>query len=159
MNRILIAKPQRLILPLKVFLNARSSYKLCKLAMITHMWGLWGLRDCFFFLKVHPHVALSAAPQQNWMAPCQSSGLVPDQPQSSTLLSKSLTLESAKPAGPRMASTSLMKAPYKKDETATQQELREVQNGLSHPPFSKVSAQERAQPDSAVQWSTREGYV
>lgn len=105
--------------------------------------------------EVHPHVALSAALQQNWMAPCQSSGLVPDQPQSSTLLTKSLTLESAKPAGHWTTSASLMKTPYKKDAITTQQELREVQNGLLHPPFNNVSAQEQAQPDSAVQWSTR----
>lgn len=148
-----------MILPLEVFLNVRSSYTLCKMVMVIHVWGLWGLKDCFLFLKVHPHVALSAALQQNWMAPCQSSGLVPDQPQSSTLLTKSLTLESAKPAGHWTTSASLMKTPYKKDAITTQQELREVQNGLLHPPFNNVSAQEQAQPDSAVQWSTRKEYV
>ncbi|XP_021247633.1 mitotic checkpoint serine/threonine-protein kinase BUB1 isoform X2 [Numida meleagris] len=111
---------------------------------------------------VHPHVALSATLQQNWMASCQSSGLqppqglLPDQPQSSTLLSKSLTLESTKPAGHWMTSASLTKATYKKDAITTQQELREVQNSLVEPPFSNVSSQERAHPDPAVQWSTRE---
>ncbi|XP_072188274.1 mitotic checkpoint serine/threonine-protein kinase BUB1 isoform X1 [Excalfactoria chinensis] len=105
---------------------------------------------------VHPHVALNATLQQNWMAPCQSPGLVPDQPQSSNLLSKSLTLESAKPAGHWMTSASLTKTPHKEDTVTSQQELREVQNGLLHPPFSNVSAQEHAHPDSAVRWSTRD---
>ncbi|OXB74307.1 UNVERIFIED_CONTAM: hypothetical protein H355_006836 [Colinus virginianus] len=110
---------------------------------------------------VHPHVALSAALQENRVALCQSSGLqpqqgpVPDQPQSSTLLSKSLTLESAKPAGHWMTPASLMKATYKKDAITTQRELREVQNRLVDPPCSN-SAQDRARSDSAVQWSTGE---
>uniref|UniRef100_A0A8C2YDZ0 BUB1 mitotic checkpoint serine/threonine kinase n=1 Tax=Coturnix japonica TaxID=93934 RepID=A0A8C2YDZ0_COTJA len=103
---------------------------------------------------VHPHVALNATLQQSRMAPCQSSGLVPHQ--SNTSLSKSLMLESAKPAGHWMTSASLTKAPHKEDTVTTQQELREVQNGLLHPPFNNVSAQEQAHHNSAVRWSTRE---
>ncbi|XP_065595486.1 mitotic checkpoint serine/threonine-protein kinase BUB1 [Cyrtonyx montezumae] len=111
---------------------------------------------------VHPHVALSAALQENRVASCQSSGLqpqqglVPDQPQSSNSLSKSLTLESAKPASHWMTSASLMKATYMKDAITTQRELREVQNRLLDPPFSNVPAQERAHSDSSVQWSAGE---
>ncbi|NXC46841.1 BUB1 kinase, partial [Penelope pileata] len=110
---------------------------------------------------IHPHMAPGAALQQNWMASCQSSGLqpwqglVPDQPQSSTSLSKSLPLESAKPAGQWMTSASSMET-YQKDTITTQRELRGVQRSLLDPPFSNVSAQEWAHPDSTVNWSSKE---
>uniref|UniRef100_A0A8C8AIU3 BUB1 mitotic checkpoint serine/threonine kinase n=1 Tax=Otus sunia TaxID=257818 RepID=A0A8C8AIU3_9STRI len=113
---------------------------------------------------VHPHVAPSAAPQQNWMASCQNSdlqntqGLVPDQPQSSTLSSAALTLQSVKPLGCRNISTSLWEATYKKDAVKTQLELGELQKSLLHPPFNNVSAREQPQPDSALNWSTGEQY-
>uniref|UniRef100_A0A8C0FJ12 BUB1 mitotic checkpoint serine/threonine kinase n=1 Tax=Bubo bubo TaxID=30461 RepID=A0A8C0FJ12_BUBBB len=113
---------------------------------------------------VHPHVAPSAALQQNWMASCQNSdlqntqGLVPDQPQSSTLSSAALTLQSVKPLGCQKISTSLWEATYKKDAVKTQPELGELQNSLLHPPFNHVSAREQPQPDSALNWSTGEQY-
>uniref|UniRef100_A0A8D0FNP1 BUB1 mitotic checkpoint serine/threonine kinase n=1 Tax=Strix occidentalis caurina TaxID=311401 RepID=A0A8D0FNP1_STROC len=113
---------------------------------------------------VHPHVAPSAAPQQNWMASCQNSdlqntqGLVPDQPQSSTLSSAALTLQSVKPLGCQKISTSLWEATYKKDAVKTQLELGELQNSLLHPPFNHVSAREQPQPDSALNWSAGEQY-
>ncbi|KFP48313.1 Mitotic checkpoint serine/threonine-protein kinase BUB1, partial [Cathartes aura] len=112
--------------------------------------------------KVHPHVTPSAALQQNWMASRQSSdlqnaqGLVPDQPQPSTLSSTALALQSVKPVGHRTTSTSLGEVTYKKDAVKTQLELGELQNSLLHPPFSNVSAWERAHPDSALNWSTGE---
>ncbi|NXI44647.1 BUB1 kinase, partial [Galbula dea] len=111
---------------------------------------------------VHPHVTPSAALQQNWMASCQSSdlqnpqGLVPDQPPSSTLSFTALPLQSVKPVGHRMTSTSQWEAAYEKDGAKTQLELGEVQKSLLHPPFSSVSASERARPDSALDWSTGE---
>ncbi|XP_054678583.1 mitotic checkpoint serine/threonine-protein kinase BUB1 [Grus americana] len=111
---------------------------------------------------VHPHVTPSAAVQQNWMGSCQNSdlqnaqGLGPDPPQSSTLSSAALTLPSAKPVGHRTTSTSLWEVTYKKDATTTQLELGELQHSLLHPPFNNVSAQERARPDSALNWSAGE---
>ncbi|NXF67955.1 BUB1 kinase, partial [Ciccaba nigrolineata] len=111
---------------------------------------------------VHPHVAPSAALQQNWMASCQNSdlqntqGLVPDQPQSSTLSSAALTLQSVKPLGCQKISTSLWEATYKKDAVKTQLELGELQHSLLHPPFNHVSAREQPQPDSALDWSAGE---
>ncbi|XP_010003306.1 PREDICTED: mitotic checkpoint serine/threonine-protein kinase BUB1 [Chaetura pelagica] len=109
---------------------------------------------------VHPHVGSSAALQQNWMASCESSALqntralLSDQPQSSTLSSTALTLQSAKPVGHHLTSTSLWEATSKKDALKTHQELGELQKSLLHPPFSNVSAQEQAQPDSSLNWST-----
>ncbi|NXN36209.1 BUB1 kinase, partial [Rhinoptilus africanus] len=114
---------------------------------------------------VHPRVTSSAALQQNWMASCQSSdlqnaqGLVPDQPQSSTVSSTGLTLQSVKPVGRRMASASLWEATYKKDAVKTQLELGELQNSLLHPPFNSASSQEWANPDSALNCSTGEQYA
>ncbi|NXY68898.1 BUB1 kinase, partial [Glareola pratincola] len=114
---------------------------------------------------VHPHVTSSAALQQNWMTSCQSSdpqnaqGLVPDQPQSSTVSSTGLTQQSVKPVGRRMSSTSLWEATYKKDAVKTQIELGELQNSLLHPPFNNVLSQEWAHPDSSVNWSTGEPYA
>ncbi|KAF1483918.1 Mitotic checkpoint serine/threonine-protein kinase BUB1, partial [Eudyptula minor novaehollandiae] len=111
---------------------------------------------------VHPHVTPGAGLQQNWMASCQSSDLqnardlVPDQPRSSTLSSTALTLQSVKPVGCWMTSTSLWEATYKKDAVKTQLELGELQNSLLHPPFNNVSARERAHPDLALNWSTGE---
>ncbi|KAF1444174.1 Mitotic checkpoint serine/threonine-protein kinase BUB1, partial [Pygoscelis papua] len=111
---------------------------------------------------VHPHVTPGAGRQQNWMASCQSSDLqnardlVPDQPRSSTLSSTALTLQSVKPVGRWMTSTSLWEATYKKDAVKTQLELGELQNSLLHPPFNNVSARERAHPDLALNWSTGE---
>ncbi|NXL38259.1 BUB1 kinase, partial [Glaucidium brasilianum] len=114
---------------------------------------------------VHPHVTSSAALQQNSMASCQNSdlqntqGLVPDQPQSSTLSSAALTLQSVKPPGCQKISTSLWEATYKKDVVKTQLELGELQNSLLHPPFNNVSAQEPPHPDSALNWSAGEQYA
>ncbi|KAM9655575.1 mitotic checkpoint serine/threonine-protein kinase BUB1 isoform 4-T4 [Morphnus guianensis] len=111
---------------------------------------------------VHPHVTPRAALQQNWMASCQSSdlqnaqGLVPDQPQSSTLSSTALTLQSVKPAGHQMTSTSMWEVTHKKDAVKTQLELGELQNSLLHPPFDNIVARERAHPDAALNWSTGE---
>ncbi|KAK1192364.1 BUB1 kinase, partial [Pygoscelis papua] len=111
---------------------------------------------------VHPHVTPGAGRQQNWMASCQSSDLqnardlVPDQPRSSTLSSTALTLQSVKPVGRWMTSTSLWEATYKKDAVKTQLELGELQNSLLHPPFNNVSAREQAHPDLALNWSTGE---
>ncbi|NXK45817.1 BUB1 kinase, partial [Chauna torquata] len=113
---------------------------------------------------VHPHVAPSAALQQNWMASCQSSGLqtsqglVPNQPQPRTLSSNALTLKSVKPVGQWMKSAALLEATYKKDTVKTQQELGEVQRSLLQPPFNNVSAQEQAHRDSTLNWSTGEEY-
>ncbi|NXS43526.1 BUB1 kinase, partial [Balaeniceps rex] len=114
---------------------------------------------------VHPHVTPSAALQQNWMESCQNSdlqnarGLVPDQPPSSTLSSTAPTLQSVKPAGRQMTSTSLWEVTYKKDAVKTQLELGELQKSLLHPPFHNVSAQERAHPELALNWSTGEQYA
>ncbi|NXS70672.1 BUB1 kinase, partial [Pandion haliaetus] len=114
---------------------------------------------------VHPHVTPHAALQQNWMASCQSSdlqnaqGLVPDQPQSSTLPSTALTLQSVKPAGHQMTSTSLWEVTCRKDAVKTQLELRELQNSLLHPPFNNMAAREWAHPDAALNWSTGEQYA
>ncbi|NWU54534.1 BUB1 kinase, partial [Dromas ardeola] len=114
---------------------------------------------------VHPRVTSSAALQQNWMASCQSSdlqnaqGLVPDQPQSSTVSSTALTLHSVKPVGRRMTSTSLWEATYKKDAVKTQLELGELQNSLLHPAFNSVLSQEWAHPDSSLNCSTGEQYA
>ncbi|KFQ30727.1 Mitotic checkpoint serine/threonine-protein kinase BUB1, partial [Mesitornis unicolor] len=111
---------------------------------------------------MHPHVTPSAALQQNRMASCQSSdlqnsrGLVPDQPRSSTLSSTALTLQSVKPVGQQMTSTSLWESTFKKDAVKTQLELGELQNSLLRPPFSNVSAREQAHPGSALNWSTGE---
>ncbi|KAM6298325.1 mitotic checkpoint serine/threonine-protein kinase BUB1 [Aegotheles albertisi] len=105
----------------------------------------------------HPHVTPGAALQQNWVASCQSSdvqnarSLVPDQPQSSTLSPTALTLQSAKPVGCQMTSTSLWEATYKKDAVKTQPE-----HGELHPPLNNVSAQEQAHPDATLNWSTGE---
>ncbi|XP_054053319.1 mitotic checkpoint serine/threonine-protein kinase BUB1 isoform X1 [Rissa tridactyla] len=111
---------------------------------------------------VHPRVTPSAALQQNWMTSCQSSdlqnaqGLVPGQPRSSTLSSTAPTLQSVKPVGCRMTSTSLWEATYKKDAVKAQLELGELQTSLLRPPFNNVSSQERAHPDSSLHWSTGE---
>ncbi|NXL94393.1 BUB1 kinase, partial [Alectura lathami] len=108
-------------------------------------------------MVAHPQAAHSAALQQNWVASRRRSGLqpwqglVPDQPQASTLTSKSLALESA---GHWKASASLVEATCKKDTVTTRRELREVQKSLLDPPFNNVLAQEQARPDSAVNWST-----
>ncbi|XP_010165139.1 mitotic checkpoint serine/threonine-protein kinase BUB1, partial [Antrostomus carolinensis] len=105
---------------------------------------------------VHPHVTPRAALQQNWMASSQNSnlqsaqGLGPDQLQSTTLSSTAPTLQSVKPVGNWMTSTSLWEATYKKDAVKTQLELGELQNSLLHPPFNNVSAWEQAHPDSAL---------
>ncbi|NXV51281.1 BUB1 kinase, partial [Uria aalge] len=113
---------------------------------------------------VHPCVTPSAALQQNWTASCRSShlqnaqGLVPDQPRSSTVSSTALTLQSVKPAGRRMTSTSLWEATYKKDAVKAQLELGELQNSLLRPPFNNVSSQEWAHPDSSLNRSTGEQY-
>uniref|UniRef100_A0A8B9MWX4 BUB1 mitotic checkpoint serine/threonine kinase n=1 Tax=Accipiter nisus TaxID=211598 RepID=A0A8B9MWX4_9AVES len=111
---------------------------------------------------VHPHVTPHAALQQNWVASCQSSGLqnaqrlVPDQPQSSSLSSTALTLQSVKPAGHQMTSTSMWEVTHKKDAVKTRLELGELQNSLLHPPFDNIAAQEEAHPDAALNWSTGE---
>ncbi|XP_010132131.1 PREDICTED: mitotic checkpoint serine/threonine-protein kinase BUB1, partial [Buceros rhinoceros silvestris] len=111
---------------------------------------------------VHPPVTPSAALQQNRVASCPSSdlqntrGLVPDQPQSSVLSSTALPLQPAKPVGRQAMSTSLWEAAYKKDVVRSQPELRELPHGLLQPPFSNVSAQQRAHPDSALNWGTGE---
>uniref|UniRef100_A0A8B9EPA4 BUB1 mitotic checkpoint serine/threonine kinase n=1 Tax=Anser cygnoides TaxID=8845 RepID=A0A8B9EPA4_ANSCY len=111
---------------------------------------------------IYPHVAPSAALQQEWMASCQSSGLqtlqglVPDQLQSSTLSSNALTLKSVNPVGHQMKSSLLLEATYEKDIIKTQQELGEVQKSLLHPPFNSAPAQEQVRPDSTFNWSTGE---
>ncbi|KFV39798.1 Mitotic checkpoint serine/threonine-protein kinase BUB1, partial [Tyto alba] len=108
---------------------------------------------------VHPHVTPSAASQQNWMASFKNSdlqntqGLVPDQPQSSTLSSAPLTLQSVKPVDRQKTSTLLWEATYKKDAGKTQSELGELQNSLLHPPFNNVSSWEQPHPDSALNWN------
>ncbi|NXU75917.1 BUB1 kinase, partial [Oreotrochilus melanogaster] len=104
---------------------------------------------------VHPAVAPSAALQQNWRGSHQSSALVPQEPQSSTLSSPALTLHPAKPAGPQLTSTSLLEATYRKDAARTQLELGELQKSLLHPALN-VSAQDQTQPDPALTWSTGE---
>ncbi|NWU97770.1 BUB1 kinase, partial [Upupa epops] len=110
----------------------------------------------------HPHVMPSAAPQQNWMEPCQSSdlhntrGLVPDQPQPSALPSTALARQSAKPVGHQVASTSLWEATHKKDAVRTQSELGEPPNSLLHPPISNVSAHQQVSPETTLNWSTGE---
>ncbi|NXV71383.1 BUB1 kinase, partial [Atlantisia rogersi] len=78
-----------------------------------------------------------------------SRGPVPGQPHPSALSSAALTLPSAKPAAHRVTSTSLCDVTY-------QRELRELPSSSLHPPFSNVSAQEQACPDSALNWSTGE---
>ncbi|NWX41016.1 BUB1 kinase, partial [Steatornis caripensis] len=114
---------------------------------------------------VHPYATPRASLQQNWTASCQNSdlqnaqGLAPDQPQSSTLSSTALTLQSVKPLGHGMTSTSLWEVTYKKDAVKTQLELGELQSSLLHPPFNNVSAQEPAHPASALNWSTGEQYA
>ncbi|KAK4823384.1 hypothetical protein QYF61_001739 [Mycteria americana] len=111
---------------------------------------------------VHLHVTPSAALQQNGMASCQNldlqnaRGLVPDQPQSSTLSSTAVQLQPVKPVAHGMTSTSLWEVTYKKDAIKTQLELGELQNSLLHPPFNNVSAQERTHPDSALNRTTGE---
>ncbi|NXD84626.1 BUB1 kinase, partial [Halcyon senegalensis] len=111
---------------------------------------------------VHPHAALSAALQQNWVASSQSAapqnvrGLVPGQPQLSALSSTALLLQPVKPIGQQMTSTSLLEAVYKKDAAKTQPELGELQNSLLHPPLDNVSAREQAHPDLALHRSTGE---
>ncbi|NXI56508.1 BUB1 kinase, partial [Chloroceryle aenea] len=111
---------------------------------------------------VHPHAALSAALQQNWVASSQSAALqnvhslVPDQPRSSALSSTALLLQPVKPLGQQMVSTSLCEATYKKDAAKTQPEVGELQNRLLHPPLSNVAAQEQAYPDLALNRSTGE---
>ncbi|XP_030303429.1 mitotic checkpoint serine/threonine-protein kinase BUB1 isoform X2 [Calypte anna] len=104
---------------------------------------------------VHPAVAPSADLQQNWMGSHQSSDLLPQEPQSSTLSSTALTLHSAKPAGPQLTSTSLLEATYRKDAARTQLELGELQKSLLHPALN-VSAQDQTQPDPALTCSTGE---
>ncbi|KFZ65297.1 Mitotic checkpoint serine/threonine-protein kinase BUB1, partial [Podiceps cristatus] len=108
---------------------------------------------------VHPHVTPGAALQQNWAASCQCSDLqnargpVPDQPRSSALSSTAPPLQLVKPVG-HQTSTSLWEVTYKKDAVKTQLELGELQNSVLHPPFDGVSAQERAHPHLALNWST-----
>lgn len=136
-----------------------------KMAMAILLGGCLSVKDHFSSLKVHPHVTPHAALQQNWMASCQSSDLqnaqrlVPDQPQSSTLSSTALTLQSVKPAGHQMTSTSMWEVTHKKDAVKTRLELGELQNSLLHPPFDNIAAQEGAHPDAALNWSTGEQYV
>ncbi|NWR56499.1 BUB1 kinase, partial [Bucorvus abyssinicus] len=114
---------------------------------------------------VHPPVTPSAALQQNWVASCPSSdlqntrGLLPDLPQSSILSSTALPLQPAKPVGRRVMSTSLWEAAHKKDVVRSQPELGELPHSLLQPPFSNVSAQQRAHPDSALNWGAGEQYV
>ncbi|XP_068796545.1 mitotic checkpoint serine/threonine-protein kinase BUB1 [Struthio camelus] len=111
---------------------------------------------------VHAHVTPGAALWQNWTTSCQSSdlqtpkGLVSDQPQSSTLSSTVLTSQSIEPVGPQMTSACMLEATYKKDTIKTQLELGGLQNSLLHPPFSNVSAQERAHPDLTHNQNTGE---
>uniref|UniRef100_A0A8B9ER71 BUB1 mitotic checkpoint serine/threonine kinase n=1 Tax=Anser cygnoides TaxID=8845 RepID=A0A8B9ER71_ANSCY len=81
---------------------------------------------------IYPHVAPSAALQQEWMASCQSS------------------------VGHQMKSSLLLEATYEKDIIKTQQELGEVQKSLLHPPFNSAPAQEQVRPDSTFNWSTGE---
>ncbi|NXN09021.1 BUB1 kinase, partial [Indicator maculatus] len=108
-------------------------------------------------MVVYPLVMHSATLEQNQMAPCQSSYLVPDWP-SSSILSTALSLQSGKPMEHQMASTSLCETTHKKNAAKTQLGLEELQKSLLHPPFSNVSAQEQAHPDSALNLSSGEQY-
>ncbi|NXX47492.1 BUB1 kinase, partial [Tricholaema leucomelas] len=84
--------------------------------------------------------------------------LVPDQPQSNVLFT-ALSLQSGKPMDHQMASTSLREKTCMKNVAKTQLELGEVQKSLLHPPFSNVSAQEQAHPDSTLNLSSGEQYM
>uniref|UniRef100_A0A672TR57 BUB1 mitotic checkpoint serine/threonine kinase n=1 Tax=Strigops habroptila TaxID=2489341 RepID=A0A672TR57_STRHB len=111
---------------------------------------------------VNPHVTSSASLQQNWRASCQTShlqntrGLVPDQPQASALSATAPTLQAGKATGHQKTPTSLWEETCKKDAVRTQPGLGQLQNSLLHHPFNTTSTQERAHPDSALNWSTGE---
>ncbi|XP_027761058.1 mitotic checkpoint serine/threonine-protein kinase BUB1 [Empidonax traillii] len=75
----------------------------------------------------------------------------PEQPQPSVCPAPAPTLLPAKPLGRRLTSVSLWEGREEKDTATAQPELGELQKSLLHPPFSAVSAQERAQPQSALQ--------
>ncbi|NWW44830.1 BUB1 kinase, partial [Pedionomus torquatus] len=110
--------------------------------------------------KTLVHVTPSASLQRTWMSSCQSSdlqnaqGLVPGQPQSSTVPSPALTLQSVRPVGQQVAPTSAWEATYKENAVKTGLELGELQNSLLHPPCNNALAREWAHPDSALNWST-----
>ncbi|KAM6280114.1 mitotic checkpoint serine/threonine-protein kinase BUB1 [Porphyrio hochstetteri] len=103
---------------------------------------------------VHPQATPSAALQQNLAASQHTSDLqssrgpVPSQPPPSALPAAP-TLPSAKPAAHLVTPTSLCDVTY-------QRELRELPSSSLHPPFSNVSVQEQARPDSALSWSAAE---
>lgn len=80
-------------------------------------------------------------------------------PASIKCLFVALSLQSGKPMDQQMASTSLWETTCTKNAAKTQLELGEVQKSLLHPPFSNVSAQEQAHPDSALNLSSGEQYV
>jgi len=136
-----------------------------KMAMAILMGFFLNVKQHFSSLKVNLHVTPSAALQQNWMTSYKNSdlqnarGLLPDQPQSSTLSSTALTLQAVKPVGHQLTSTSLWEATYKQDAVKTHLELGELQNSLLHPPFNNVSSREQAHPASSHNWSTGEQYV
>lgn len=126
-----------------------------------YLWGYLSVKEHFLSLKVYSHVTPSAALQQSWRASCQTShlqntrGLVPGQPQASTLSATAPTLQ----PGHQKTSTSLCEETCKKDAVRTQPELGQLQKSLLHQPFNNASAQERAHPDSALNWSSGEKYV
>ncbi|XP_064496667.1 mitotic checkpoint serine/threonine-protein kinase BUB1-like [Pseudopipra pipra] len=76
---------------------------------------------------------------------------VPEQPQSSVGPAPAPTLPPVKPLGRRVPSASLWEGREEKDTARAQPELGELQKSLVHPPFSAVSAQEQAHPNSAQQ--------
>ncbi|XP_050170859.1 mitotic checkpoint serine/threonine-protein kinase BUB1 [Myiozetetes cayanensis] len=88
---------------------------------------------------------------------CMAAGPAPDvpkgpeQPQPSVCPAPAPTLLPAKPLGHRLTSGSLWEGREEKDTARAQPELGELQKSSLHPPFSAVSAQERAQPHSALQ--------
>ncbi|NXD73232.1 BUB1 kinase, partial [Eolophus roseicapillus] len=114
---------------------------------------------------VHSHMTPSAALQQNWRASCQTlhlentQGLVPDQPQANALSNTAPTLQPGKATGHQKTSTSLWEETSKKDAVRTRPQLGQLQKSLLHHPFSNASTQERAHPDSALNWSTGEKYA
>ncbi|NWU74354.1 BUB1 kinase, partial [Onychorhynchus coronatus] len=76
---------------------------------------------------------------------------VSEQSQPSVCPAPAPTLQPAKPLGRRVTSSSLWEGREEKDTARAQPELGELQKSLVHPPFSAVSAQEWAHPDSALQ--------
>ncbi|XP_027559940.1 mitotic checkpoint serine/threonine-protein kinase BUB1 [Neopelma chrysocephalum] len=95
---------------------------------------------------VPPCARPSTALPGTCVAPGPTSGVpeVPEQPQPSAGPAPAPTL------GRQLPSASPWEGREEKDTARAQPELGELQKSLLHPPFSAVSAQERAYPDSAL---------